>query len=72
LCILINSGIDKQGYEKIPHVRIRAGIPPAITEDVDILAFRFCGKAPMVGFRLDEVFFVVWLDRGFTLYDHGG
>ena len=43
-------------------------IPSVITPDVKILAFRFCA---MVGFRDGVIFHVVWLDRGFTLYDHG-
>jgi len=58
------------GYEKISHTSIKAAIPPHITEDVNFLAFRFSGKAPMVGYRKQEVFYIVWLDRNFTLYDH--
>lgn len=59
------------GHEKIPRDRIKGPIPTAITEDVeDFLAFRFFGKAPMVGFRRDATFFVVWLDRNFSLYEH--
>lgn len=46
-------------------------IPSVITEDTNILAFRFAGKAPMVGYRSEEVFHIVWLDRAFDLYDHG-
>jgi len=65
------AGRHKQGFEKIPSESIKSGIPPCITDDVVIMAFRFCGLAPMVGFRRDEVFFAVWLDRDFTLYDHG-
>jgi hypothetical protein len=58
------------GTEKISRTSIRAPIPAGITEDVDFLAFRFNGKAPMVGFRSNQVFHVVWLDRVFTLYEH--
>jgi hypothetical protein len=58
------------GTEKIGRSSIRAPIPGDITEDVDFLAVRFHGKAPMVGFRSNQVFHVVWLDRAFTLYDH--
>lgn len=46
-------------------------IPSVITEDTNIIAFRFSGKAPMVGYREAEVFHIVWLDRAFNLYDHG-
>ena len=61
-----------QGFETIPRNAINDGIPSEITDDITILAFRFHGKAPMVGYRSrDGVFDIVWLDRSFTLYDHG-
>mgnify|MGYP006947707877 CR=1 FL=1 len=59
------------GFETIDNGSIRAGIPPIITPDVRLLAFRFSGKKPMVGYRIGRTFFIVWLDRDFTLYDHG-
>ena len=59
------------GYELIARSSIRVGIPKHITEDVDIIAFRFKGKAPMVGYRDERIFRIVWLDRNYTLYDHG-
>lgn len=59
-----------QGCEVIPRHSIKTSIPACITEDINVLAFRFKAKAPMVGFRHDEVFFIVWLDRAFTLYKH--
>src|SRR5690349_14215345 len=38
--------------------------PPAgVTDDVTYLAFRFHGKAPMVGYRTENVFHVLWLDH---------
>lgn len=61
------------GTEKIARSSIKAAIPPFITDEItDFLAFRYHGKRPMVGYRLRDVFFVLWLDRDFTLYDHGG
>ena len=61
-----------QGFEKIPRGQILAGIPAQITEDVtDFWAFRFHGKAPMVGYKSGEVFHVLWFDPDFTLYNHG-
>lgn len=60
-----------QGSEVIARTSIKGdAIPTVITEDVNILAFRCIGNAPMVGFRSGEVFHVVWIDRAFTLYDH--
>lgn len=62
---------DGLGCEKISPKAIRSGRPSEFTDDVPILALRFCGKAPMVGYRVKAVFHVVWFDRQFTLYDHG-
>jgi hypothetical protein len=61
------------GFEKIDRKSITgkdSAIPNVITDDVNIIAFRFHGKAPMVGFRREDTFFVVWLDRAFSLYNH--
>ncbi len=61
------------GYEKIGRNQIRrSSIPPVITDDANIIAFRFHDMAPMVGFRgPDGTFFIVWFDRQMILYDHG-
>ena len=45
--------------------------PDELTDDIKLLAFRFCAKASMVGYRIGRVFTVLFLDRDFTLYDHG-
>ncbi|WP_272538544.1 hypothetical protein [Providencia sp. PROV197] len=58
------------GFEKIKSSSINASIPKHITDDVDLIAFRFFGMSPMVGYRNESTFFIVWLDRAFTLYDH--
>ena len=50
---------------------IRTGIPKNITPDVTFLAVRFSGRKLMVGYSLAQIFYVMWLDRDFTLYDHG-
>ena len=59
------------GYEKIARKEITAGIPDHVTPDVNILAFRFSGKKPMVGYKDGDAFYVLWFDRDFTLYNHG-
>ncbi|MHC1788302.1 hypothetical protein [Solidesulfovibrio sp.] len=57
------------GFEKIAPASIKAGIPePA--KDKNIIAFRFAGMKPMVGFKEGATFYVLWLDRDFTLYKH--
>lgn len=58
------------GTEKIEKSAIKVPIPTVVTEDVSLLAFRFSGKAPMVGFRERDVFHVLWFDRDYSLYKH--
>jgi hypothetical protein len=59
------------GYEIISRNSFRVPIPKHITEDVDLIAFRFSGLKPMVGYRNEAIFHIVWLDRSFEVYDHG-
>ena len=66
--------IDRHGLgtEKIAKSSIKAAIPKFITDDVNhFLAFRFHGKKPMVGYRQKDVFFILWFDHDFSLYNHG-
>ncbi len=59
------------GTEKIPKTQIKAPIPRFITEDFEsFLVFRYNGHKPMVGYRQRDIFFVLWFDHDFTLYDH--
>lgn len=59
------------GKEKIQIGQIKGRKPRIITPDVEhVYAFRFHGKKPMVGLRSDRIFYIIWLDRSFTLYDH--
>jgi len=58
------------GYEKIAPTAIRPAIPEEAREE-NIIAFRFSGKAPMVGFKKAATFYILWLDRGFEVYNHG-
>ena len=65
------NGRHSLGMEKINRSSIRTGIPNFITEDVSSFqAFRFKAKAPMVGYREKDVFFVLWFDPTFELYKH--
>jgi hypothetical protein len=59
------------GCEKMDRCRIKASIPETLPKNITFLVFRFHGKAPMVGYREDKVFHILWLDRNFSLYDHG-
>lgn len=59
------------GTEKIPREQIEAKLPAAVTEDTNLIAFRYNGLKPMVGYRDGRIFHVLWLDWDFKLYDHG-
>lgn len=58
------------GYERIARSSLRRPVPSHVTEDTTIKAFRFFGRAVMVGYRSGDVFFVIWFDRRFKLYPH--
>ncbi|CAG9932194.1 hypothetical protein [Candidatus Nitrotoga arctica] len=59
------------GTEKIARKSIKAPMPKFITEDVDhFIALRFHGMKPMVGYRTRDIFYVLWFDSDFTLYNH--
>ncbi len=68
---LTNAPRHGLGCEIISHDSIKAAIPAIVKPDTKLLAFRFFGKAPFVGFREGEIFHIIWIDRAFTLYNHG-
>ena len=58
------------GFEKISRNSITVAVRRHLTEDVNLIAFRFCGLAPMIGYRERAIFHIIWLDRGFNVYKH--
>lgn len=65
--------VDRHGLgtEKIAKNSIKAPMPRFITDEVaDFLVFRYNGTCPMVGYRHKDIFFVLWFDHNFTLYNH--
>ncbi len=56
------------GYEKIPtlDVPIHASIP----QNTPIIAFRFHGLKPMIGYREDNIFHILFLDHKMKCYKH--
>jgi len=59
------------GYEKIAVNSIKTSVPKFITEEQsNLIAFRFHGLKPMVGYRSKNVFYVLWFDHDFTVYNH--
>ena len=60
------------GTESIPADQIRAPIPPKFAGQEKFTAFRYRGKLPMVGVRINDVFHVLWVERQYgDVYDHG-
>ncbi len=58
------------GYEKIARNSIKAPIPSVITADIEYFqVFRFY-DGRCVGYRDGIIFYIVWLDGSFKLYDH--
>lgn len=66
-----NAGRHQLGSEKIPRHAIHVGIPEKVTADTDLLALRYHGKAPMIGFRDGRIFYIIFLDHTMDVYDHG-
>lgn len=60
------------GYEKILNKKSinKGNLPSCILEDTSVIGFHFHKKKPMVGFRKDCIFHIVWFDPKFTLYKH--
>lgn len=66
-----NVGRHALGAEKINKKSLKVPLPKFVTDDFDdFLAFRYHGKNPMVGYRQKDVFYVLWFDCDFTLYNH--
>lgn len=59
------------GLEKIPYEQIKGRMPTHITDDQEFIAIRFHQLKPVVGYRIERIFHIVWLDYNMTLYDHG-
>ncbi|MDY3124216.1 MAG: hypothetical protein SOW21_07570 [[Actinobacillus] rossii] len=70
---LRNSNRHGLGTEKIEHSSIKGCPVPnfIIEQNIPLLAFRFHGKKPMVGYRENQIYHILWLDRDFSLYNHG-
>jgi hypothetical protein len=58
------------GTEKIDQESLTVPLPSYVTPDTTILALRCIGKAPMIGFRDEDRFHVLWLEREYDCYDH--
>lgn len=68
---IINATRHGLGSELIPKHQIKTGIPQAFVNEESFMSLRAIEKAPMVGVRVRSTYYVIWVDRAFTLYDHG-
>ena len=59
------------GLEIIPYEQIRGRMPTHITNDQRFIAIRFHQLKPVVGYRNQRIFHILWLDYNMALYDHG-
>lgn len=59
------------GLETISYEQIKGRMPTHITNDQRFIAIRFHQLKPAVGYRIERIFHIVWLDYNMTLYDHG-
>lgn len=66
------AGRHGAGTESIPADQILAPVPPKFADQEKFTAFRYHGKLPMVGVRINDVFHLLWVERHFgEVYDHG-
>jgi len=67
---IYSSNRHASGCEKISRDSIKVPIPKHIPEDANFIAFRFYGMAPMIGYRDETIFYIIWLDIHFSVYSH--
>jgi hypothetical protein len=60
------------GSEQIPKFRIQRPIPPSVTPDVDqFSSLHFSGNKRFIGYRVGQIFHILWVDHSFEVYNHG-
>lgn len=55
---------------RVSEKRLNVAVPSVVPEDASILSFRFFGLAPMVGYRENDIFHILWLDREYKVYPY--
>ena len=59
------------GAEKLPIAIIKSARPRHITQDMNsYYGFRYNDRLRMVGYHEDSVFYILWFDIAYRLYDH--
>lgn len=58
------------GQEIIKQSSLKVPIPPVVKKDTNIIALRYNGTKPIVGFRDKNIFHVLWIDWDYKVYSH--
>lgn len=64
------SGRHAAGFEKLSRSSLRVPLGGKVTEDVQLIVFRYSGMKAMIGYRQDKTFHILLLDHNFTCYSH--
>lgn len=60
------------GSEEIPRYRIKRAVPNSVTEDVEYFhSLHYIGKKRFIGYKVGQIFYVLWVDHNYQVYDHG-
>lgn len=60
------------GTEKIKKSSIKKPIPNSVTDDHDFfLAMSYQGHKRIIGYKFQQIFYILWIDHDFSVYDHG-
>lgn len=60
------------GVEKIARSAIKYAVPTTVTDDNDYFhALHYSGKKRFIGYKVQQVFYILWIDHNFSVYDHG-
>ncbi|MBD9640722.1 hypothetical protein IB277_30975 [Ensifer sp. ENS07] len=67
-----NTSAKGLGSEDIPKYRIKPPVPNSVTHDVTYFhSLHYVGKKRFVGYRVGQIFYVLWIDHNFKVYSHG-
>lgn len=59
------------GFEPIPTAQLRCRIPDEFKNEATSIVFHMTGNIPVIGFRREDVFYIIAIDRTFNAYSHG-
>lgn len=59
------------GFETLPVDSLKCKIPKYFENSEKAVVFHNPGKKAIIGFREEENYFIIALDRNFTAYNHG-